>query len=280
MCGATVEAERQVAANALGGTDSDFCQYGRGGQAREVAVATCPVCYYSHLHDHFDRELSDARRAELEGALKTLRGAYESVDEVAIWDRYQIAALMAGLLGEGEYLQGDLLLTGAWTARDRTVGFIPHVDGPLDVLVSLEEMDAAWLEISDLRTQQMALFDLMRVAHRGGFPERRDAYLTRLDTLQPVPPELIAIRDKVQRWIEIEERYLDKARAHFEDGLAAGEGSAEDQLMYRYLVIDLKRRRGQTEGLRADVDKMLTDPGLPEPIKVACKNLVEVLKER
>lgn len=280
VCGESVEAERQVTANALGGTDSDFCQYSAGGQAREVAVATCPKCYYTHLHDRFERDLSETQRAELEAALVILRPSYPSAEMVPTWDRYQIAALMAGLLGEGQYLRGDLLLTGAWTARDRVVGFVPKVDGPLDVLLNLEEMDAAWREIPDLRTQQMALFDLMRVAHRGGFVERRDAYLAQLDDLPPVPEELISVRTKVRGWIEIEERYLDKARGHFEDGLAVGEGSAEDQIMYRYLVIDLKRRRGQTTGLRAELDQMLTDPGLPSQVKVAVKNLVEVLKEQ
>jgi Uncharacterized protein conserved in bacteria (DUF2225) len=280
VCGETVDAERQVAANALGGTDSDFCQYSAGGQAREVAVVMCPKCFYAHLHDRFERDLSETQRAELELALATLRPSYTTAETVPTWDRYQIASLMAGLLGGGQFLQGDLLLTGAWTARDRVVGFVPRVDGPLDVLINLDEMDTAWREIPDLRTQQMALFDLMRVAHRGGFIERRDAYLAQLDDLPPVPENLLSVRTKVHGWIEIEERYLDKAREHFEAGLAAGEGTAEDQIMYRYLVIDLKRRRGQTEGLRAELDQMLTDPGLPPQVKVAAKNLVEVLKKR
>ncbi len=278
--GTVVNAQRMLATNALGGTDSDFCQYAKGGNAREHGVATCPTCFYSAMQSKFEQPLDEGQKKALLEMLATARDNHTTVDQLEPWDRYQLAALCAGVLDENALERGDLLLSGAWTIRDRIVGFIPQVDGPVDVFNGLAEMDKQWLELTDLRAQQKALFDLARVAHRGGFPARRDAYLARLDELQPVPEDLASGRE---RWmyepIEMENRFLDKALQHYEEGLAAGSGSAEERVYYAYLVVDLKRRLGRTDGLDRDLNLLLAEKTLPEHVKVAIKSLKHVLAE-
>ncbi len=276
--GTNVDIMRPIAANAMGGTDSDFCQYSAGGQIREHAVATCPTCLYSGLHSSFDRELIDAQRRALLEMLETLGPTIASTAELQTWDRYQIAALCAGVLEESALQRGNLLHTAAWTVRDRFVGFIPMIDGPLDAHNKLDELDVDYTEIPDLRTQQMALFDLSRLAHRGGFNARRDAYLNRLDDLPPVPEELIAVRAMVEEWIATENRFLGKALEHFNAGLDRGEGEETEKLYYRYITIDIRRRLGQEKGLREELNMLLADPNMPDNLKPMAKGLKEVMR--
>ena len=271
--------DRPVSSNALGGTDSDYCQYAAGEQARHGEVVTCPQCFYTATIGTFERNLGDSQRQALQEMLDSARRPGQSAASLEVWDRYQLAALCAGVLDERPYERGDLLLTGAWTVRDRVVGFIPQVDGPLDASNQLEELDAHWLEVPDLQIQQMALFDLVRLAHRGGFVARRDAYLAQLDELQPVPPELLQVRSKVRELIELEDRFLAKALEHYEAGVAERDGGPEEQLYYRYLIVDLKRRLGRTEGLMDELNGVLGDPVLPAAIRPMVRSVREVLKQ-
>ncbi len=280
--GTVFRAVRSLSTNTLGGTDSDFCQYASGGQPREHGIAVCPTCLYAAPVDRFERELTDAQKAALLQALSEARNPSVTAVDLQPWERYQMAALCAGVLGETRFHRGDLLLTGAWTVRDRIVGFIPAIDGPLDVLDGLEQMDAAWLEIPDLRTQQMALFDLARAAHRGGFADRRDAYLARLDELQPVPEELLEGRERWMREpIDLENRFLTKAIEHYAAGLEAGEGSPREKATYRYLIIDLRRRLGHDpDELQQDINLLLTDEAISEEVRIAARTLSEVFKRQ
>ena len=272
-----VEAVRPVSTNALGGIDSDFCQYAKGGQPREHGVATCPTCHYSALVDGFERPLGDGQRAALLEMLGNATQGLAGEGELNPWDRYQLAALCAGVLDESALHRGDLLLTAAWTVRDRVVGFLPGIDGPLDARMRLDDLDGQWIAIPDLLTQQRGLFLLVQLAHRGGFSDRRDAYLGRLDELQPVPPEVAALRTEIQSLIPIEDRFLGKAVQHFEAGLAEDDTTPEAKLRYRYLVVDLKRRLGETAGLREELNVLITDPYVTEGTRVAAKSLKEVL---
>jgi hypothetical protein len=268
-----------AATNAMGGTDSDFCQYAAGGQAREHAVATCSTCFYSAHIGSFERELTPEHKTALLEMLGQAHAPGQDAASLDPWDRYQLAALCAGVLEVDALDRGDILLSGAWTVRDRVVGFIPTMDGPLDMKVKLDDYEAAWNEIPDLRTQQMGLFDLMRLAHRGGFMQRRDRYFALLDELQPVPAEMLEIRAKVRDLIEIENRFLDKALQHYEQGIAASEGSAADRAYYSYLVIDLKRRLGRNEGLWQAMMTLLADEDLPEHIRPMARGLKETMRD-
>ena len=276
--GTEISVSRPVSTNALGGTDSDFCQYASGEQPRQHDVATCPTCFYSATLSSFDGSLTDAQRRALQEMLRSAVPPSQSAAALEVWDRYQLAALCAGVLDQGALERGDILLTGAWTVRDRAVGFIPAVDGPLDAAVQLDEMDVLWSEIPDLQIQQMALFDLARLAHRGGMRARRDGYLVRLDQLPPVPPQLVEIRGKVLELLALEDRFLEKALEHYQEGLRRNEGSPEDQVYYRYLVVDIQRRLGQDKGLLDDLNVLLADPLLPEGIRPMAKGVKEILR--
>jgi len=276
--GTVVPVSRPVSTNALGGTDSDFCQYASGEQARQHGVATCPTCFFSARLSSFHDPLTDADRRALREMLRSAVPPTVSVEDMEAWDRYQLAALCAGILGRSTFDRGDLLHTGAWTVRDRAVGFIPAVDGPLDAAVQLDEMDVHWAEIPDLQIRQMALFDLARLAHRGGMRSRRDGYLDRLDELQPVPPELLQIRGKVRELLSIEDRFLEKALEHYQEGLIRNEGTPEERVYYRYLVLDLKRRLGREKGLLDELNLLLADPLLPEGIRPMAKGIKEILR--
>jgi len=276
--GTTITVERPVSTNALGGTDSDFCQYASGDQARQHGVATCPTCFFSARLSEFEGALTDAQRKALQEMLRSAIPPGTGVERMEVWDRYQLAALCSGVLGRRALDRGDLLHVGAWTVRDRAVGFIPSVDGPLDAAVQLDEMDVHWTEIPDLQIRQMALFDLARLAHRGGMRDRRDSYLDRLDELQPVPPELLEIRGKVRELHAIEDRFLEKALEHFQQGLKQNEGTPEEQVYYRYLVVDLGRRLGREQGLIDELNLLLADPLLPDGIRPMAKGVKEVLR--
>jgi hypothetical protein len=277
--GTPVEAMVPVATNALGGTDSDFCQYAKGSQARENEVITCPSCYYTARLGRFDQPLTDIQREKLLAMLATATDGFPEVERLEPWDRYQLAVLCAGVLDESALERARLLHTAAWTARDRIVGFLPGIDGPLDVRMKLDELDEQWLAIPDLLTQQRGLFLLVQLAHRGGFTVRRDAYLAQLDDLQPVPAELTELRAQTRELITVEDRFLGKAILHYEAALRADEGTPEDKLQVRYLIVDLRRRLGETEGLREEINLLATDANVPENLRPAIKSVKECLTE-
>ncbi len=277
--GTELEVLVPVATNALGGTDSDYCQYAKGSQPREHEVITCPTCYYSARLGHFDRPLSDTQREKIVAMLGTATEGFPPAERLDPWDRYQLAVLCAGVMDESAMERARMLHTAAWTARDRVVGFLPGIDGPLDARMKLDELDVQWLEIPDLLTQQRGLFLLVQLAHRGGFTGRRDAYLDRLDELQPIPQELTDLRAQTRELIEIENRFLGKAIHHYEAALKADEGTPEDKLQMRYLIVDLKRRLGETEGLREEINLLLTDANVPEDLRPAIKSVKECLTE-
>ncbi len=277
--GTMIDVQRPMATNAMGGTDSDFCQYAAGGQAREHAVATCPECFFSSHLSGYARELTGEQRAALLEMLGQARAPGQDAATLEPWDRYQLAALCVGVLEVGALERGDILLSGGWCVRDRVVGFIPGMDGPLDMMQKLDDYEAAWNQIEELPAQQMALFDLMRLAHRGGFVPRRDGYLTLLDDLKPVPAELTDIRTKIRDLIELENRFLDKALQHYEQGIADGEGSVADRAYYSYLVIDLKRRLGRTDGLWDELTQLLANEDLPEHIRPMARGLKETMRD-
>ena len=276
--GTELTVSRPVSTNALGGTDSDYCQYASGEQARQHDVATCPTCFYSGRLSSFDEVFTDAQRRALREMLRSAVPPSRSVEQLEVWDSYQIAALCAGVLDRGAFERGDILLTAAWTVRDRAVGFIPAVDGPLDAAVQLNEMEVLWAEIPDLQIQQMALFDLTRLAHRGGMRARRDGYLERLDQLPPIPPELLEIRNKVRELHALEDRFLEKALEHYREGMQRNEGSPEAQVYVRYLIVDLERRLGHEKGLLDDLNVLLADPLLPDAIRPMAKGVKEILR--
>ncbi len=277
--GTAVEVLIPVATNALGGTDSDFCQYAKGSQARENEVITCPSCYYSARLGRFGQPLTDTQREKLLAMLGTATAGFPAAERLEPWDRYQLAVLCAGVLDESALERAHLLHTAAWTARDRVVGFLPGIDGPLDVRMKLDELDEQWLSIPDLLTQQRGLFLLIQLAHRGGFTVRRDAYLDRLGDLAPVPAELTELQAQTRELITIEDRFLGKAILHYEAALKADEGTPEDKLQVRYLIVDLKRRLGETQGLREEINLLVTDANVPEDLHPAIKSMKECLTE-
>ena len=250
--GGMVKVYEKVSANTLGGFDSDLAAYSTRGQFRTYAVATCADSLFSLLgSDMADPEMAERLRdpalaAKLQAALADELGRLASGTDPEPWERYALAARAYRELGATPLFLAELYLQASWTARDAAVGVVIGIEGPAGVARALAEGEDALAGPLPPETRRTLLFNLARVAHRGGLGAARDRYLEAFAESGPLDGDERAALARLRRIAhEVEPVYQDLAIAAFTEGLRVEGLEMAAKIRATYLLADLLRRRGR-----------------------------------
>lgn len=234
----------KVMANAAGGYDSDGATYASGGQWRAYRLATCESNLFTVYGTDIGLVIAPADRPRVEAALAAAVGRLSDRTDPPVWERYGLAAAVYGALGRGPLFLGDLWMEASWTARDEAVGYYEALLGPAAARALVDGGNGELQKPLSAKDRQSVLYNLARVAHRGGFGKERDAFLAKLraETLDA------AARAKVDRFAKlvgtVEPGLQDQALAAYEQALK-GTLTPAERTRATYLVADLHRRRGR-----------------------------------
>ncbi|MES2640473.1 MAG: hypothetical protein V4850_13355 [Myxococcota bacterium] len=262
----TVTVYTKVAANASGGFDSDLASYSSGEQWRAYHLATCSDNLLS-LYGSDLLALVPADRDRVKAALpEAVKGVVDPAAP-APWERYRVAAALYAALGKDRRFLGDLLLDASWTARDQAVGYYAGLEGPIAARALL---DAGWEELKKpLATadRKKVLYNLARIAHRGGWGAERDGLLANFEAAGPMTA---AEREAVTRFRriahEIEPALQDEVILHFTAALR-GELPYAEKVRITYQLADLLRRRGRDREAAPLYFLVLNDRDAPEQLR-------------
>lgn len=194
--------------------------------------------------------------------------------------RFELAAIVAEVRGEGPYAVGDHLLSAAWSVRDRVVGFLPAVQGAGDAWKKLQSVLSDYRALDNSRARTIASFDLARLGHRGGFVEARDALLARIDTYPDAGLGAREKRESFRALVAREQELLLSARARFDEGLADGLGSPADRAYRRYLVGELSRRVGDPGRARTDLRAVASDPNSAAEVRGLVTDILSAMDQQ
>lgn len=264
--------------NGLGGFDSDGCTYARGEQPRAYAIATSPTSLYSAPVEQFARELTQEQKDALLPVLSGLGADVDDARRLGTVPRYELAVATARVLGAPPYELGELYLTAAWTVRDTIVGFLPGLKGAGHTWQQIVELTPEAARVEDKPTRVMALFDLARVAHRGGLPVERGDFLTLLARMEAPPPQTRERHAAFLARVAEEDRLLLLARQQFEQGLTRGDGTPQERAWFRYLVGDLSRRLGDWSTATTQLEAVSLDRAAAPEVKKAVDDILRVLR--
>lgn len=264
--GAAVSVYERLSTNTHGGWDSDLASYDSESQWRAFALAACPNDGLILPGADFGRPVSAAQRAALEAALKAQRAA--KAPSATAWERYARAAESRRAMGDDGLTVAQLYLEGSWTARDEAVGVYLGLEGPVEAEQILAYGDAELLKPEGQKLARTLLYNLARVAHRGGFMNARDGYLSRYEAL----PELTsAEREKSKRLralatgpeVAMQRLALVELARFLKDTSAP----AERRARARYLQADLRRRLGEEDAAIQGFAQVALDEDAPEQLR-------------
>ncbi len=270
--------EVPIASNALGGYDSDGCTYARGEQSRTSGVATSPTSLYSARAESFERDLTDEQTQSLLVLLSGVGADVDDAKDLSPAARYSLAAAVAEHLGDPAFDVAELYLIGGWTVRDSIVGFLPGVRGAGDAWNKLQEVQALAAQVTDPHPRTRALFDLARLAHRGGFPHERDDFLQKLDSFPDAGIGAQEKRTEFRRRVTHERALLNQARANYRRGLEAREGDASDRAVARLMVADISRRLGEMDVARDEAEAVRMDTAAPPEVVMQAEDVLQAVK--
>jgi hypothetical protein len=245
----TVQVYTKLSSNRLGGWDSDLANYSVGGQWRSYAISTCASNLFSFPSEAGPGEnlKNQATQQKLVELLDKARVEFGS--NPTVWDRYEIAMRILSLDAQPEHSRmAKLALNAAWTARDQAVDVYNGLEGPEMAWALIksgnEELKKTTL---DPTTRKIVLFNLARVAHRGGFMQPRDTYLTAFEALTPMTEAegkaLLRFRNIVN---DVEPALLAKAALHL-DAQITSSSDSQNKSWAQYVRGDIARRSGDTE---------------------------------
>lgn len=251
--------EVPIGTNALGGHDSDGCQYAKGEQTRRSAIATSPTTLFSAPVEAFDVPLTAEQKRTLMLMLSSLGAEVDSSRQLTATERFELAAAVAEHLDQSPHAIAELYLVGGWTVRDSIVGFLPGVRGAGDAWNKLQEVQALAREVTEPVPRTRALFDMARLAHRGGFVHERDDFLAKLDTFEDAGLGAQEKRAEFGRRVARENALLSSARGWYLKALEARAGDNTDRALARLLVADISRRLGEFDEARTQVEAVRLD---------------------
>ncbi len=240
---------RLVAAAPVGGWDSDGASYARGGQFRAFEVSTCPSglsMYGADLALGLPPSLAARVRPILEAHRTEARAAGTTPPELPAWQRHRHAARVYEAL-DRDAEAAQLRLSAAWLARDRAVGLFEGLPGPVAVHTLLAAAPAELEKPLTDATRKQLLFNLVVVAHRGGHPDVRDAYLARVRALELAPAEAARIQ-AFEEAVALEQRLLAEALPAWRAQAETAEGAA--RWLATYHLAEILRRLGRPEQAR------------------------------
>jgi hypothetical protein len=271
----TTRRYQKVSANSFGGYDSDLATYSTRGQFRTHAVSTCPDNYYSALGSSLDRTIPAEKHSQIQVAIDSSRSTWNQRDEPTVWERYDTAARIAIALDDGPLDIAELYLNASWTARDQAVGvYVGGLDGPIAArkILNLGEVELQ----KDLVPESKAvlLYNLARVAHRGGFISDRDEHLRAFLSLPSLSEAERAAGAKLKTLSQvIEPKYQDLAMSFLQAGIKQP-GDPLRLARAQYQLADLSRRRGKIEQARDGYRKGASSPEAPDQLQSMAKFLL------
>ncbi len=263
--GSDVRVFTRVSDNRLGGWDSDLASYSDGDQWRRYAIATCPEDLFTVYGQDIDQPLTPAQARAVRQALEQARAGLPPVDDLEVWHRYELAAATYAALGRDDGFIGELYLRAAWTVRDEAVGFYAGLQGPVQARGLLDAGPAELAKPHDPATRRLLLYNLARVAYRGGYIEERDRYLQMFAEAGPVTEEERRALARFREAVELEPRYLRLARTHFVRWLESGAQGVEAARV-RYIVADIDRRLGDHQAAFEGFQAVAADPDAPDQL--------------
>jgi len=264
--------------NSHGGFDSDGCSYSSGAQARYFAVATSPTSLYSARLETWGRGLTEANKPDVLRSLVVLGAEVSDASRLQVSERYELAAAVAELVGQDRFEIGDLFLHAAWTVRDSVVGFLPSVSGSGDAWSKLGELVRLSKEVTHPRGRTIALFDMARLAHRGGFVHERDALLAQLDNFEDAGIGGKEKRSEFLLRVREEERLLRRARERYLEGVRQNERRGSERAHYRFLAAEMARRVGDLDTADVELAELALDNAVPKDVKGLVSDVRSVLK--
>ncbi len=266
--GGPVKIYDEVSASTVGGMDSDLATYTAGGQFRAYAIATCPDNLFSLYGKDMGVRFDEAVARELRAELARARAELSDLDDPPVWERYGIAARMYRVLGKDPLFIAQVYVEASWTARDEAVGVFRGVKGPPGIVGLLRQGEAELAGDLDPAKRRTLLFNLARLAERGGYPALRDRYIDEFARSGPLDAEEQAALDRFRRMTtEIEPRYQDLAIAELREGLRREGLDRDDKIRATYLLADLLRRRGHDEEALGLYSLVAAEPGAPPDLR-------------
>jgi hypothetical protein len=157
-----------------------------------------------------------------------------------------------------------LALNAAWTARDQAVDVYKGLKGPEMAWTLMQGGDTELKKTEmDAPTRKVLLHNLARIAHRGGFIQARDRYLSAFEAQSPLSePESQMLSRFRNIVLQVEPALLAKAAVYLDAQIAAS-GDSQSKSWARYIRGDIARRAGETEKakthFRAVLDSDKTD---------------------
>jgi tetratricopeptide (TPR) repeat protein len=243
--GGTAHVYEKLAADSSGGYDSDLAAYASGGQWRAYAISSCDDNLFTLLGTDMVTPVQAADKDRLTQALADAVAKLPDRAHPEVWDRYRIAAALYTAMKKDDAFLGDLFLHASWTARDAAVGFYAGLQGPM---AARDLIDAGRKELQkplSAADRGKILYNLARVAHRGGWGAERDAFLDQFEKnggLDDASRTALARFRKIAH--EIEPGLQDEAIAHYVTALRT-ELPHEEKARISYTLADLLRRRGR-----------------------------------
>lgn len=245
----SVQVYSKLSSNRLGGWDSDLANYAVGGQWRTFAISTCASSLYSFPSEAGPGE--NLKEASTRQKLETLlrQAKVEFGEDPPIWHRYTIAIRILSLDTHPEPSRlAKLALNAAWTARDQAVDVYRGLNGPRMAWDLLQSGDTELKKTDlDAPTRKVLLHNLARIAHRGGFLQARDTYLSAFEAEGSLS---LAEKEMLSRFrniaVQVEPALLAKAGVYLDAQIAASRDS-QSKSWARYVRGDIARRAGETE---------------------------------
>lgn len=261
--GAPTKVYEKVVSNTLGGFDSDLAAYSDKGQFRQFAVSTCPDNLVSLYGADMKKEMDEATQARVLSAVRALQPTLPAPDDLQVWDRYVLAAASYKAMGAPPLKAAEIYLEASWTARDKAVGVVRGLEGPI---ATRDLLDGGRAELDKGLTddqRRTVLFNLARVAHRGGYTAERDALLAQL----AATPGLQAREKEAAQTLAhyggtVEPALQDMAIAAFTQALR-GELTMDEKIRATYLLGDLLRRRGRDREALPLLTRVLAEDAAP-----------------
>lgn len=275
----TVRVYERLSSNTQGGYDSDGAIYSSQGQFRTYAVATCARTLFSLYGGDMGIQLDEGQRAALREALARARAELADPANPEVWERYALAAVMYETLGRGPLFLADLWIDASWTARDEAVGVFLGLKGPETVREALRLGEAELARAPDAAARRTLLFNLARIAHRGGYNAERDRWLAAFQQAGPMDEKQAAALARFLRMAHrVEPALQDKAIAELRRGLLDRNLPVEQRMRATYLLADLLRRRDQPAEALGLYKLVLAEDRSPAQLRALALHLVGELQ--
>ena len=245
---------QSISTNQLGGYDSDLARYSKGEQFRNYAISTCFENYFSLYGKDFSIPINKKQKQEILEFLTSFRQQLMDPANPFVWERYEIAAHIYEILGYSPEFIGQLYLEASWTVRDTFVGYHQGLEGPEAVQSLLREGPKELLKNITPEQKKLLLFNLARVAHRGGYRAIRDDYLSRFALLDLSKEEQKSLSYVQEIAIPKEVYYQKKALEAFKKSLENPKLSKKTKIRSQYLYAELLRRLGAPKEARSYYD--------------------------